>query len=232
MKRVYSFALVLAATVALASPALSGPRVPQINFDVAPLQIRLDALGESIDVLADQMDGLIWGSTISTNATMTIQFELNGNPHGNSLGITKLNVGNNLPAGLAQVFPASAGTGSFAVVSFRSGGQLIVNLFDANAALVSTTNYNGVDRTRYAYYISNNTGTYHSHDGMNPGGKAHALAFAGTGQNKGSWWLAWEDSPIVDYANADFDDALIFMESINPTPVAQTTWGTLKARFR
>ena len=36
----------------------------------------------------------------------------------------------------------------------------------------------------------------------------------------------------MDYANADFDDALIFMESINPTPVAQTTWGTLKARFR
>ena len=44
--------------------------------------------------------------------------------------------------------------------------------------------------------------------------------------------MAWEDAPIASYANADFDDALLFMESINPTPVARTTWGSLKRHFR
>lgn len=232
MKRLLSAALALATTVALAAPAAAAPRVPQIPFNPGPLQIRLDAFGEAIDVLADQQDGLVWGSTISSNATMTIQFELSGNPHGNSLGITKLNATGNAITGLAEVFPVTAGTGWFAVASFRSGGILIVNLFDQNAVLQGTTSYSGVNRSLYGYYIKNAGGTFHTHDGFNSDGKAHALAFAGTGQNKGSWWLAFEDAAISSYGSADYDDALVFMESINPTPVAQTSWGSLKARFR
>jgi hypothetical protein len=234
MKRLLTAALALATTVALAAPASAALRVPQIMFDPGPLQIRLDGFGEAIDVLADQQEGLVWGSTISTNSAMTIQFQLSGNPHGNTMGISKLTATalGTVLNGTAQVFPASAGTGWFAVASFRPGNTLIVNLFDANAVLQGTTSYSGVNRSLYGYYISNGSGTFHSHDGLNADGKAHALAFAGTGQNKGSWWLAFEDSPIADYATEDFDDALIFMESINPTPVAQTSWGSLKARFR
>ncbi len=234
MKRALSVVLALATTVAMAAPAHSAPRVPQIPFNPGPLQIRLDGYGEAIDVLADQQDGLVWGSTISNNTTMTIQFELSGNPHGNSMGISKLSataLGTTLN-GLAQVFPASAGTGWFAVASFRPGNTLVVNLFDANAVTQGASVYSGVNRSLYGYYVSNGSGTFHSHDGLNADHKAHALAFAGTGQNKGSWWLAFEDSPIINYGDKDYDDALIFMESVNPTPVAQTSWGSLKARFR
>ena len=37
---------------------------------------------------------------------------------------------------------------------------------------------------------------------------------------------------VIFAANSDFCDALLFLESINPTPVSKTTWGSVKARFR
>ena len=232
MKRIYSVVLGLAVTLAVASPALAALRSPQIAFNSASLQSRMNGFGESIDVLTAQQDGLVWGSTISTNSTMTIQYQLSGNPHANEIGIAKLNATGNAVTGLATVFPVTAGPGMFAVASFRAGGLLIVNLFDANANLVSTTSTTGVNRSLFGYYIKNAGATSYSHEGFNADGKVHSLAYAGTGINAGSWWLAWEDASITSYANADFDDAVLFMESINPTPVAQTTWGSLKARFR
>ena len=239
MKRIYSGVLALMVAMAtLAAPALAAPRAPQIAFGSGPLQARLNGFGESINVLTQQQEGLVWGSTISTNSTMTIQFELSGNPHHNEIGIAKLNAGGNAVTGLVPVFTSAPGsfnntdTGWFAVASFRPGNLLVVNLFDQSAALRSITTVGGVDRTHFAYYLSNSTGTFYSHDGFNLDLKAHALAYMGNGQNTGGWWLCWEDAPIVNYANADFDDATVFMESLNPTPVSHTTWGKVKSRFR
>jgi len=234
VKRFYS--ATLAAVVALAtlsSPAHAVLRSPQIGFNNGVLQARLNGFGESINTLSDQSVGLVWGSTVSTNSTMTIQFELAGNPHGNEIGVAALNAAGNSVTALDPVFPsANLATGWFAVASFRPGNLLKVNLFDPSAALITTLSYSGVNRSLFAYYVKNPTGTFYTHDGFNLDGKAHALAFAGTGQNAGSWWLSFEDSPIASYANADFDDALLFMESLNPTPVNHTTWGSVKARFR
>ncbi len=233
MKRFYSSALALLVTsAALAAPALAVPRAPQIPFGSAALSARLSSLGESINVLTQQQDGLVWGSTVSSNSTMTIQFDLNGNPSADEIGIAKLNAAGNVVTGLAMVFPASADSGWFAVASFRPGGVLIVNLFDENAAAQPGFTYTGVNRSLFGYYVKRGANTFYSHDGFNSDGKAHALAFAGTGQNLGCWWLCWEDEPVVSYGASDFDDAVLFIESQNPTPVSHTTWGSLKSRFR
>jgi len=97
---------------------------------------------------------------------------------------------------------------------------------------VGTMTYTGVNSALFAYYIKAFGNTYFSHDGFNGDGKAHALAYAGTGQNTGCWWQCWEESPIPNYLDADFNDAVVFMESMNPTPVSKSSWGQVKARFR
>jgi hypothetical protein len=224
VKRFYFAALAsVVAMAGLGAPAHAALSVPQIAFNSGALQGRLNGFGESINVLTQQQDGLVWGSTVSSNATMTIQFELAGNPHVNEIGIAALDPTGTIVTGLDPLF---------AVASFRPGGVLKVNVFDATAALLTTLSYTGVNRSLFAYYIKNGGGTFNSHYGFNGDGKVHALAFAGSGENTGSWWLAWEDAAIANYADADFDDALVFMESLNPTPVAHTTWGAVKARFR
>jgi hypothetical protein len=106
-----------------------------------------------------------------------------------------------------------------------------VNLFDASATVIKTATYTGVDRSRFLYYVKNSNGTFFSHLGYNPDGKAHSLVFAGTNLNKGSWWMAWEDS-MNPNSTADFGDGLLFLSALNPTAVSHATWASVKARFR
>jgi hypothetical protein len=110
---------------------------------------------------------------------------------------------------------------------------VVVNLFDANAALQGTTTYLGIDKTDFGYYLQQGAGqVLYSQDARNAGGTAQMLTFAGTGLNSGSWWLAMEDATVAQGSDRDFDDAVLFLESVNPTPVHTTSWGALKARFR
>jgi hypothetical protein len=227
-----SMLMLTAAAAAFAVPSQAALRVPQILFGSTQLQGRLDGLGESISVLTQQEAALVWGSTVSSNATMTILYELSGNPTGDELGIAKLNAAGNVVTGLAMVFPAAADSGWFAVASFRPGDNLIVTLFNQNATLIGQTAYTGVNRNLFAYYIGHIHGTFYSHEGFNSDGKVHALAYAATGINAGSWWLAWEDTPIAEYTTKNFMDALMFLESVNPTPVTRSSWGAVKERFR
>lgn len=233
MKRFYSALLAsLAAVAAIGTPAHAALRVPQVVFNSPSLQNRLNAFGESINVNTQQQDALVWGSTVSTNSTMTIQFELAGNPHANEFGIAALDATGKIVLANDLVFPSTGlQPGWFAVASFRPGNILKVNLFDPAANLLGGASYANVDRSLFAYYLKNPGGTFFSHEGFNADGKVHALAYAGTGQNAGCWWLTWEDS-VNPNATADYDDGLVFLESLNPTPVSHTTWGSVKARFR
>jgi len=233
VKRFYVAVLTVMAAVAVRSaPAQAALRVPQIPFASAPLQTRFNLVGESINVLTQQQDGMVWGTTVSGNSVLTIQFDLAGNSNDAELGIAKLDGTGKFVTGLAPVFPSVSDNGWFAVASFHSGGALVVNLFNPSAVLVGTMSYTGVNSALFAYYIKSGGNTYFSHDGFNGDGKAHALAYAGTGQNTGCWWQCWEESTIANYSGADFNDAVVFMESMNPTPVSRTTWGKVKARFR
>jgi hypothetical protein len=120
--------------VVRSSTAQAGLCVPQTEFVCAGLQSHLNALGQSIDVLAQQQEGLVWGTNASLNATMTIMFQLAGNPNQDEFGIVGIDSRGGL-TGLCAVFPSDDfNTGYFAVASFRAGNTLTVNLFNTGAS--------------------------------------------------------------------------------------------------
>jgi hypothetical protein len=108
---------------------------------------------------------------------------------------------------------------------------VVVNLFDASAVNLGFNTYLGADGSNFGFYLERPGVLFYSQDARNAGSVPQALAFAGTGINVGSWWLCFEDTPFVA-GTSDFDDAVLFCESVNPTPVSRTTWGSIKARFR
>ena len=221
---------VLVALVAIAGSASAALRIPQVPVLGGGLQGYLNGQGESINVLTDQNAAQRWAATVSANATFTIQVELAGNAASNTIGI--YNASAVAPA-LYQVFPGAATSGWFATVSFRSAPtRAIVNLLDASATLQGNTVYLGADKTDFGYYLQGPGGLFYSQDARNAGGVAQALTYAGTGINSGQWWQAWEDVPVGGGSDEDFDDCVLFLESVNPTPVNKTTWGSLKSRFR
>jgi hypothetical protein len=220
------------ALIALASSAFAALRFPQVVVNGGSLQGYLNSQGEAINVLTDQENAQRWQSTVSNNNTFTIQIEIAGNAAANTIGL--YNAGFAVPP-LYQVFPGAATTGWFAVASWRSGPtRVVVNLLDNNAVLQGTTTYlaGPPDRTDFGFYLAGPCNTFYTQDARNPGSIAQALAYKGTGPNLGSWWLAWEDLNGACGSDYDYDDCVLFLESVNPTPVSKTSWGSLKARFR
>lgn len=222
----------VAAAVALAvSPADAAfpLRVPQVTVNPGDgsLQSYFNGVGESITVATDQLDAQTWSTTISGNSTLTLMLEIAGLATSNSIGVYN---GNAVGAPvLYQVFPGAATPGWYATAHFGLGGSLVVSLFDQNAVYQGQTSYAGVDKDNFGFYIQNGTGTYYSQDYRN-GGFAHVLTFAGTGVNFGSWWQCFEDLPNTG-TDWDFNDAVLFVESINPVPAAQSSWGRIKSLY-
>jgi hypothetical protein len=231
MKRVATILTIVLAAAVLAGSAAADLRSPQVVFSSASLQAYLNGVGENINVLTAQQEAQIWKSTVSGNSTFTLMIELTGNAALNTYGI--YGGADGVPV-LAQVFPGAAMTGWFATASFReSPTRVIVNLFDANAVLLQTNTYTpGPDRNDFAFYLQGPGGTFYTQDARNAGGNPQMLTYAGTGVNFGSWWLCFEDTPFGTTDVTDFDDAVMFLESANPTPVNTTSWGQLKARYR
>ena len=126
----------------------------------------------------------------------------------------------------------SVGPLGYSTATFQPGNILVVNRFDANANFLSTTTFGGVDPNNFGFYLSTQNGTVFTQDARNPGGLARAITFPGTGGNAGTWWLCWDEPLSGAPGDQDFDDLVVLMESVNPTPVSSTSWGQLKARFR
>ena len=235
MKRLATMAIGTITMLALAGSASAAPlRASQVVVNGGSLQGYLNSVGESINVLTDQRDVQRWSSTVSNNSTFTIQVELAGNAAGNTYGI--YNAGDAVPA-LYQCFPGAATNGWYCVAAFRSAPtRVVVNLFDNNAAFQGSTTYlaGPPNKNDFSFYLEQPAGggVLYQQDGRNAGGTAQALVYAGTGVNSGQWWLCFEDLTIAQGSDRDFDDAVLFLESVNPTPVSKTTWGALKVRFR
>jgi hypothetical protein len=221
----------LALGAMLATSASAALRAPQVPVNGGSLQAYLDGQGESINVNTDQDAAQTLASTVSHNATFTLMIEFAGNENTNALGL--YNGADAVPA-LYQVFPGAASSGWFAVASFRSSPtRVVVNLFDSGAALQGTNTYLGADATNFGFYLQQNPGVVlYSQDNRNAGNQPQMLLYPGTGVNMGNWWLAMEDLTAEQGSDNDFDDAVLFLESVNPVPVEPTTWGSLKARFR
>ena len=225
--------------VAVAALAVSGSfagvssaalRVPQKAVLGGSLQAYLNGVGESINVLTQQDATQVWTHTTSTTTTFTIMVEQSPNANLNIVGMYNASAGGAPP--LYVLLPGALTPDAFATATFRPGGVLEVSRFDANALPSSSQTYNGVDPTAFCFYIQGPNGTYYTQDYRNPGGNAQALSYQGTGGNAGTWWLCFEETSVAAGSDQDFDDSVILMESVNPTPTLTTSWGQLKARFR
>jgi len=207
VKRFYSVALAsMVALATIAAPARAAVlRAPQAVVSGTSLQDYLNGVGESINVATDQLNVQRWKTTISGNSTMTLQISLAGNPRSDAVGI--YNADSPVVPPLYEVFPGSAPANWFAIASFRAATNQL---------------------------IQGPNGTMYTQDSRQPGtNSTQALVFAGTGDNFGCWWLCFEDSPLGGVgSDLSFNDAVLFLESVNPTPVSHTTWGSVKARFR
>jgi len=227
---VFAVATAVAATVVATAEAAFPLRVPQVTVNAGDGHIQgyFNGVGESINVATDQLDAQTWSTTISGNSTFTFMLEVAGLANSNSVGIYN---GNGGPAPtLYQIFPGAATPGWYATAHFGVGGSLVVSLFDQNAVYQGQSAYAGVDKNNFGFYLQNGTGTYYSQDARNAG-QAHVLTFAGTGQNFGSWWQCFEDLPNNSTDN-DFNDAIVFVESVNPVPTQNGSWGRLKGLYR
>lgn len=218
--------LFLVASVSVA--AAFGPRVPQIALNGASLQGYLNGIGESINVSTDQVDGQVWTTSVSGNATFTLMIELAGNAGSNAIGVYNSNGPANPP--LFQIFPGAATAGWFATSHFGSG-NLVVTLFDQNSIIQGQTFYAGVNANGFGFYLQGPGGTFYSQDSRNAGGNARVLTYLGTGVNFGEWWQCFEDL-APGASDDDFDDAVLLLQSVVPTPVNASTWGKIKTLYR
>jgi hypothetical protein len=219
-------ALALAASVSAAGAFTL--RSPQVAFANGSLQAYLNANDGGINTATDQLDAQVWASSVSGNATFTLMIELAGNAGSNSIGVYN---STDPPAPpLFQIFPGAATAGWFATCHFGPGGSLAVLLYDQNAVFQGQTNYAGVNRSSFGFYLMGPGGTFYSQDARN-GGAPQMLTYLGTGNNFGDWWECFEDLPYGPTVS-DFDDAVVLLQSVAPTPNNVTTWGHLKKLYR
>jgi hypothetical protein len=62
------------------------------------------------------------------------------------------------------------------------------------------------------------------------GGLPQVLTYNGTGGNFGETFVAFEQCSYNP--SSDFNDALLVLQSVIPTPTTKTTWGSLKTLYR
>ena len=215
----------LAASATLASAALRSPQVPVVG---GGLQAYLISVGESINVNTDQQAIQSWSHTVSGTTTYTVQFQSSPNAAIQQFGL--YNASAVIPP-LFFLLSGSVGPLGFSTATFKPGNILVVNRFDALGNFLSTTTFGGVDPNNFGFYLSVPAGTVFTQDARNPGGLARAISFMGTGANAGTWWLCWDEPLAGAPGDQDFDDLVVLMESVNPTPVSKTSWGELKSRF-
>ena len=233
MKRTATTLIVLlvasVASVAFTSSADAALRAPQVAVAGGSLQAYLNSVGESINVLTDQDATQTWSHTSSGTSAFTVMFQSSPNAGIQQFGL--YNASAVIPP-LFFLLSGSVGPQGFSTATFKPGNIVTVNRFDAGGNFISTTTYGGVDPTNFGFYLTTQCGTIYTQDARNAGGAARAITFQGTGANAGTWWLCWDEAQCAGPSDQDFDDLVIMMESVNPTPVGKTTWGTLKARFR
>jgi hypothetical protein len=222
----FSAVLAVACLALVAVPASALTlRNPQVPFSDAPLQNYMNVVDPGINVLTQQVDAQVWSVSITGNTDFTLMLK-NHLGMNASVGVYNGNDPNPIPA-LFQVFPGGAVAGWYATLHF-GGGNLIVSLFDQNSTFMGQTFYPGVDQNNFGFYIQGPGGTWFSQDARNAGAP-EMLAYNSVAL-PGDFWLCWAAESYSGLST--FDDVVINVQSIRPTPAVPHTWGSLKARYR
>lgn len=222
--------IALVASLVTTASAAFPLRSPQVPFNSAALQAYFNGLPESINCLTDQVDAQVWTANVSGNAEFTLMIELTGNA-----GLDEIGVYNGTgPTPLFKIFPGAASAGWFATAHF-GGGNLVVTLFDNNSIIQGQNFYAGVTANDFGFYLQGPGSpgqVVFSQDFRNPGGMAQVLTYLGTGVNSGDWWECFEEFPVAQGGDADFNDAVLLMQSVVPTAVESSSWGKIKSLYR
>ena len=237
----------ITAVLAIAALALTASaagaftlRSPQVVFASSTLQGDLTAWDGGIIAATQQLDAQAFSTGLTGNTDFTLLLKSSPNA---AIGVYNVLGGATPP--LYQLFAPATPVDYYVSCHFASGGNLAVTLFDNNGVAQGTTNFTGVDRTNFGFYISTASVppsapagvnspvyTWYSQDSRN-GGSAQALTYQGTdGVNTGEWFECFEANP---YSPASmFTSAVLVLQSVNPlpTPTRQGSWGALKASYR
>lgn len=221
---------IAAVAIALATIVSTGQafslRTPQVAFASSTLQGIMTSVGESTNAATDQLDAQVWSTSLSGNTVFTIY--LKANPNSDAIGVYNAL----MPAPvLYQVFPAAASTDWFATCSFKSTGVLNVYLYDNTGAPQGFTQYTGVDRAHFGFYLTHGLQTYYSQDYRNPGGNPQMLTYNGTNASAGEFWQCFEDQPY-NMTSSTMTNVILLLESVIPVPATTKTWGSLKQTYR
>jgi hypothetical protein len=224
----FSAVLAVAAFTLVAPPANAlNLRVPQVPFNFGPLQGYLNVVDPGINVATQQVDAQVWSVSITGNTDFTLMLK-SGLGLGNSVGVYN----GNAPLGpippLFQVFPGGAVAGWYATLHF-AGGNLTVSLFNQLSVFMGNTFYPGVNANDFGFYTQGPGGLWFSQDNRNLPPGPQMLVYNSVAL-PGDFWLCFEVLPYGPPAT--FDGVVINVQSIRPTPVAATTWGGLKAKYR
>lgn len=239
-RRVVAFLLLLAGLVPAATPAVAFTlRSPQVAFDSAVLQERLDAWDGGIQANTDQVDLQVLSTALLGRIFTFELLRQNGAEFG---------VYSPSQAGEPARFAVLAGptaVGSVATVQFTSDGRLVVMQFDSLAIFNGSTVHAWPGGSDFGFYATGPAGTWYSQDARNAG-QAHALTYAGTGVNTPNLFECFEPRAFTPGDPGAFAGLVVYVDrptcgsGARPgfgstrttcTPAVTPTWGSLKVRY-
>lgn len=183
--------------------------------------------GSPLDVNgSEQVTSAAWEIGSSTISVSGIVIELAGNANSNSFGIYDLADPNNR----LELFNGSDSAGNHSALQYLGGNEFrSINL---GTFATHTATFGGSD---FGFYLGVPGSNYFYSDASLNGGNDQMVAFQGDGSRQANffgtgsttwlpseWVLAWEDV-AYNSSDKDFNDFVVQVESVTPTPVPEPT---------
>lgn len=188
------------------------------------------------NVNADQVaDHQVWGIEASGGSVATFVVSIAGYGAGNRFGIYDINNTSNR----LQLFNGAASAGAKLTITVDAMNHFRVVDLSVPSLLGEST----FASSSFGFYLlSGANNLWLSEDSKNPNGDDHMVAYRGKGDTirlctttcapgvwgTSSYLLAWEDSPLAT-ADKDYNDLVVYVESIGPRVPEPATLGLLGA---
>jgi len=193
------------------------------NFHDSTVDVTQDAVLDSWDSY--------WEVTGSQNASATFIIEIANNAGINTFGIYDDNSNKWL-----QVFGGGASTGDYALIH-EDGGVMTVYEYDGSTKTQVNSSTSDFGGNLFGFYLGRENGPIFYSDSSLNNGDDQMFAYQGNDIDyitatkiaeitdegrlftQGEFILAWEDIAIRDYADKDYNDLVLIIESVIPVPV-------------
>ncbi len=217
VKTLLAAAALAVSASAFATPVTLGGESPDLQTILNNMHA-VNPASTAPDVNLDQLaESGLFKIEASAFSPTVMAIEIAGNANFNSFGIYDPYGANTL-----ELFSGAASAGSAAVLHVT--GPNVFSLFGSGAPGVSFTS------SVFGYYLSGPGGTFYSQASKN-GGDDHLVAFQGDGDTIqllengyiGPWGsssliLAWEDVAFHNGSDRDYNDMVVYVESIQAVP--------------